>query len=61
MMAELLVPRLRATLAEEIDRQTREDDARGPEPEQSVVTRTVFSADPGWIERELVARVGGAL
>lgn len=55
MIAELLVRQLRATLAEEIDRQTREDDARGPEPEAAVVvTRTVLPVGPGWVEREPV-------
>ena len=55
MVAERMVRRLRATLAEEIDRQTREDDARGPEPEGvAVVTRTVLPVGPGWIEREPV-------
>lgn len=50
-----MVRRLRATLAEEIERQTREDDARGPEPEAAVVvTRTVLPVGPGWVEREPV-------
>ncbi|MFF1505528.1 hypothetical protein ACFVZR_38270 [Streptomyces sp. NPDC058316] len=39
---------LRGGLAEEIERQEREDNARGPEPEQSVVTRTVLPSGPGW-------------
>ncbi|WP_405194463.1 hypothetical protein OG333_38685 (plasmid) [Streptomyces anulatus] len=55
MIAELLVRQLRATLAEEIERQTREDDAKGPEPEAAVVvTRTVLPVGPGWVEREPV-------
>lgn len=55
MIAELLVRQLRATLAEEIDRQTWEDDARGPEPEAAVVvTRTILPVGPGWVEREPV-------
>ncbi|MFD5064519.1 hypothetical protein [Streptomyces sp. NPDC058394] len=46
---------LRAVLAEEIERQIEEDDARGPEPEQSVVmTRTVLPVGPGWEAPELV-------
>ncbi|MFI5635070.1 hypothetical protein ACIA8E_38145 [Streptomyces sp. NPDC051664] len=46
---------LRAGLAEEVERQTWEDDARGPEPEQSVVvTRTVLPVGPGWEAPELV-------
>ncbi|MFJ2438802.1 hypothetical protein ACIOWM_36925 [Streptomyces anulatus] len=56
MVAERMARRaLRATLAEEIERQTREDDARGPEPEAAVVvTRTILPVGPGWVEREPV-------
>ncbi|RPK77866.1 hypothetical protein EES46_34685 [Streptomyces sp. ADI98-10] len=55
MVAERMVRRLRATLAEEIERQTRDDDARGPEPEAAVVvTRTVLPVGQGWVEREPV-------
>ncbi|MEU5138100.1 hypothetical protein [Streptomyces californicus] len=52
IVAEFVTRRLRAGLAEEIERQTREDDRRGPEPEASVVTRTVLPVGPGWVERE---------
>ncbi|MFI6143421.1 hypothetical protein ACIBCC_35170 [Streptomyces griseus] len=55
MVAERMVRRLQATLAEEIDRQEQEDDRRGPEPEAAVVvTRTVLPVGPGWVEREPV-------
>ncbi|MFJ9641398.1 hypothetical protein [Streptomyces sp. NPDC101178] len=40
---------------DEIERQEREDDRRGPEPEGvAVVTRTFLPADPGWAELEPV-------
>ncbi|MEU3137576.1 hypothetical protein ABZ691_33025 [Streptomyces sp. NPDC006854] len=46
--------RFLAALADEVDRQESEDDAKGPEPEACVVTRTVLPVGPGWVERELV-------
>ncbi|MFI1532782.1 hypothetical protein [Streptomyces griseus] len=53
IVAEFVTRRLWAGLTEEIERQTREDDARGPEPE-AVVTRTVLPVGPGWAELEPV-------
>ncbi|MFJ6444920.1 hypothetical protein [Streptomyces sp. NPDC091649] len=54
MVAERMVRRLRATLAEEIDRQEREDGWE-PEPEAAVVvTRTILPVGPSWVEREPV-------
>ncbi|MEU3978424.1 hypothetical protein [Streptomyces bacillaris] len=47
--------RFLATLVDEVDRQEREDDAEGPEPEvAAVVTRTFLPVGPGWPEREPV-------
>ncbi|WP_371793774.1 hypothetical protein OG285_38450 [Streptomyces sp. NBC_01471] len=53
IVTEQVVRVLRAGLAEEVDRQERENNARGPEPEQRVVvTRTVLPVGPGWEARE---------
>lgn len=50
-----MVRRLRAGLLDEVERQEREDNRRGPEPEGlAVVTRTVLPAGPGWVEVEPV-------
>lgn len=49
IVAERVACVVRAGLAEEVDRQEREDNARGPEAEQRVVmTRTVLPVGPGW-------------
>ncbi|MCQ1582593.1 hypothetical protein [Streptomyces parvus] len=52
IVAEFVTRRLWAGLTEEIERQTREDDARGPEPEAAVVTRTVLPVGPGWTDEK---------
>ncbi|NEC24420.1 hypothetical protein [Streptomyces parvus] len=46
--------RFLAALTDEVDRQEREDDAKGPEPEAAVVTRTFLPVGQGWVEREPV-------
>lgn len=48
IVAERRVRRVWAGLAEEVERQIEEDDARGPEPEPGVVTRTVLPGSVGW-------------
>ncbi|MFJ3084619.1 hypothetical protein ACIPJG_33380 [Streptomyces halstedii] len=51
IVAELVIRRvLRAggPLKEEVERQEREDNARGPEAEPCVVTRTVLPVGRGW-------------
>ncbi|MCD9904692.1 hypothetical protein LUR56_40495 [Streptomyces sp. MT29] len=49
------VHRLRAGLLDEVERQEREDNGRGPEPEAAaVVTRTLLPVGPGWVERQPV-------
>lgn len=50
IVAERVVRRVvRAGLADEVERQEREDNARGPEAEQRVVmTRTILPVGPGW-------------
>ncbi|TRV71769.1 hypothetical protein FKN01_31280 [Streptomyces sp. 130] len=45
IVAEWQPAPLRAGLAEEIERQEREDDARGPEPEQRTVLAVVLERD----------------
>ncbi|MEV7252582.1 hypothetical protein [Streptomyces cyaneofuscatus] len=54
-LVEPLVRRLRAGLLDEVKRQEREDDAKGPEPEAAaVLTRTFLPVGPGWAELEPV-------
>ncbi|MDX3064006.1 hypothetical protein PV518_17755 [Streptomyces sp. ND04-05B] len=49
IVAERVARRVRVGLVEEVERQIREDDARGPEQEPVVVvTRTVLPVGPAW-------------
>lgn len=52
VMPERMTRVLRSGLAEEADRQEREDNARGPEPERYVVTRTLLPVGPGWEQQK---------